>query len=288
MLKRNNLLKTLGYVGAVLLCLAPLPTHADYQQASLRYDVEKKQKLALQYDVYAGGMHALNASLTLDLDKKAYDMALEAETQGIIGSLFPWKANYSASGHTRDGVLIPNMYKSQSSWKDKIKITEMDFDPKGKVLKTTTRENDKTTTERDIDDVLSANAVDLLTGALAMMQSARNTSKCAGTFPIFDGKRRFNITLTDAGADTISKSKYSSFSGKALRCVLKVDPVAGFKEKDKNRGWMAIQNHTAERKKMPTLWFGPHPKSGQIVPVRMEISSSYGGVVAHLTSSQAK
>jgi len=256
------------------------------QNVALRYDVQEPKKLGLQYDVYAGGFKALNASLEMDLTKKAYDIGLDAKTQGFIGSMFPWNASYSTSGHSEKGVLIPTVSTSRSAWKDSVKTTEMSYSPKGELLKTTTQAGDKTTVDRDINKNLSSDAVDVLTGTLLIMQNAKNTQKCEGSFPVFDGKRRFNITLKDDGHEVLEKSKYSSFSGEALRCTLKVDPVAGFNAKDQKRGWMAVQNHTEARHKLPTIWLARIEDKGPIVPVRVEIASEYGAVVAHLSSAQ--
>ena len=287
--------KKLGQVcyglSMVLLAMlaASLPAQASFEKdpnlhdVSLRYVVDGEHKLALKYDVYAGGFKALNASLVMDLDKKAYDMKLKAETEGFIGSLFPWKASYNTSGHAEKGLLIPTVYTERSAWRDNEKITEMDYGPNGKVLKSTTQDGDKTTVDRDIDEVLSANTLDLLTGTLVMLQSAKNTNKCTGKFPVFDGKRRFNITLKDDGTEVLAPSSYSKFEGTAMRCTLTVEPVAGFQPKDQKRGWMAVQNHTEARNKLPTIWLARMKDSGQVVPVRMEIASAYGSVVAHLS-----
>jgi len=214
-------------------------------------------------------------------------MKLEAETQGLIGSLFPWKASFNTSGHTEKDTMIPTVYTTRSTWKKGVKVTEMNYAPDGKVLKTTTQSDGKTQTDRNIDDVLANNAVDLLTGALNIFQHVKKTSSCKGKFPVFDGKRRFNITLVDDGKETLPPSRYSRFSGEALRCTLKVEPVAGFNKKDQKRGWMAVQNHTEERHKLPTLWLASVKENNyQVIPVRMEIASAYGTVVAHLAQQE--
>jgi hypothetical protein len=256
------------------------------RKASLRYDVEAPEKLGLKYDVYAGGFKALNAELTMDLDPKAYDLALKAQTQGMIGSIFPWEATYATSGHAENGTPLPSLHTSRSNWKKSEKVTEMQYGPQGKLLKAVTREDNQTNVKKDFEPDLTRDAVDMLTGALQMMQNTGMTDQCAGSFPVFDGKRRFDIELTDDGKDTLSKSKYSAFRGEALRCIIRVKPVAGFKKKDKNRGWLAVQNHTEERNKPPTIWFAKLEENGPMVPVRMEIASSYGSVVAHLTGAQ--
>lgn len=240
----------------------------------------------LNYDVYAGGFKALYAKFDIKLDPNAYDVALTARTQGMIGSIFPWKGSYQTAGVTRDDALIPNQHTARSSWKEKEKLTELHYNPQGNLLKMTTQESGKTKTERDIKKELSADSVDLLTGTLLMIQSARLTDTCKGSFPVFDGKRRYNLTLYGGGMDEVRKSDYSIFSGPALKCFLRVEPVAGFVKKDEKRGWMAVQNHTLARKKPPTIWFAALQKGGPVVPVRMEINSSYGAAVAHLTAGK--
>ncbi len=275
-------------ISCLLMLVAAPPAGAGYEQASLRYEIDAPEKLGLNYDIYAGGFKALHATLEMDMDPKAYDLSLEAETQGFIGNLFPWEASYTTSGHTEEGKPIPSLHTARSAWRSKSSLTEMTYDPDGNLLKTTTQNGNKTTVNRDIKKDMAQDAVDMLTGTLLIMQNADNSEKCEGSFPVFDGKRRFNITLQDAGTDTIAKSKYSKFSGKALRCTLKVEPVAGFKEKDKKRGWLAVQSHTEERKKPPTIWFARIEKDGPVVPVRMEIASAYGAVVAHLSHEVKK
>lgn len=272
---------------AVLALFVALPAQAGYENASLRYDIEQPKKMGLQYDVYAGGFKALNAELVLDLERHAYDMELKAQTQGFIGSLFPWKADYSTSGHAEKGNLVPSLHTASSTWRDKESVTEMNYDPRGRLLKTTEQDKGKTTINRDIDPAMAKDAVDMLTGALMMLQNTRHTDQCKGSFPVFDGKRRFNITLKDEGKELLPQSRYSKFSGEALKCTVEVKPVAGFTEKDQQRGWMAVQNHTEARHKPPTLWLAKLDKKGPMVPVRMEIASEYGSVVAHLSGTVA-
>ena len=245
-----------------------------------------QKPINLRYDVYAGGFKALDAQMQLNQDDKAYDVALKAQTQGFIGSLFPWQANYTTQGKAgKDGQPVPTLSLTESTWKNSTKLTEMSYDPSGRPLKSTTKDGDATKIDRAIDQSLSADAVDMLTSTVMMMQSAKDKNTCAGTYGVFDGKRRFNIKLKDEGQDTISKSDYSSFSGTALKCTITVEPLAGFSKKDKKRGWMAVQAHTEKYKKEPAIWFGKVDGKGPFVPVRIVIASDYGTVVAHLSKS---
>lgn len=231
----------------------------------------------------------MSARLQMDLRKKSYDMKLEARTQGFIGELFPWRGSYETLGDANDKGYSPRRYTERSTWRNGVKTTQMRYDANGKVLERVVHERDGTQSNADINGVLARNTFDLLTGTLVMLESVQDHKTCAGSFPIFDGKRRFNITLRDDGKETLAPSKYSSFSGPALRCILKVEPVAGFKKKDERRGWMAVQKHTEAHHKLPTLWLAEsRPGGAQVVPVRMEIASDYGSVVAHLVDESDK
>ena len=93
--------------------------------------------LILKYDIYAGGFKVLEATLNMDMEETEYDMNLEAETQGFIGKLFPWKAKYNTSGKSKDGKLIPQSYEKSSEWRGQEKTTKMDYDEKGNVKEKT-------------------------------------------------------------------------------------------------------------------------------------------------------
>ena len=243
--------------------------------------------MSLGYDVYAGGMRALHASLAMNMTQEEYEVALDARTQGFIGKIFPWKGHYETLGTTDGDSLSPKEYKSVSIWKKKAKQTRLEYKD-GAFKAKHTLKNGKTTTQTKIKDKLTKDTVDMLTGAVQLLQKTGHENGCNGSVPVFDGKRRFNLVFKDQGKDTIRKTKYSVFHGQAIKCIVEVEPVLGFKEKDKKRGWMAVQNHTKERKKMPTIWLASLNDNGPVVPVRMEINSSYGGVVAHLARTKIK
>lgn len=262
-----------GFCLAVALSVAA-PARAD------------ETNLDLTYDVYAGGFKALHAVYRAQFDAGAYDIDLTSETQGFIGTIFPWRGIYKTAGHTAESRHVPDQHTSRSIWRKKEKMTEQTYAPDGTLLKVTTQENGKTTVKRDIDKKLSQDAVDLLTGTLMMIRQAPDSGACDRTFTVFDGRRRFAITLSGGEMDDIRKSDYSVFAGPALRCTITVKPLAGFREKDQKRGWMAVQNHTMARKKPPTIWFARLAKDGPVLPVRMEINSDYGAAVAHLSASR--
>lgn len=237
---------------------------------------------SLKYDVTAAGIKSLRASLKIDFEGTAYDIALEAEAQGFIGKLFPWKTSTRTTGHIDEkDSLIPTLHTERSTWRQNVTVTEISYDSLGKAVKMTVQDNNKTATKQDMNSALANKAVDVLTGMLTLLQNTNSTHKCAGKFPVFDGRRRFDVTLADDGTEVLAPSGNSRFAGEALRCIFKTEPIAGFEPKDLKRGWMAIQNYTEARHRPPTIWLAK--QNGQMIPVRMEITSAYGSAVASLS-----
>ncbi|MGM0421975.1 MAG: DUF3108 domain-containing protein [Pseudomonadota bacterium] len=237
----------------------------------------------LSYDVYAGGMHALRSTYAKERNTDQYDVMVTAETNGFIGRLFPWSGAYESSGIIRNSDMIPVEHVSITRWKKDKSNKKIVFD-KGEATKMIETEDGESETKTDFKPVLVRNASDMLTATLLAFQDIDQTDSCNTSIAAFDGKRKFNIRFSKSKKTHIEKSKYSVFSGPALKCTVTVEPLEGFKEKDMSKGWMAVQNHTRKRGRLPEVWFGRLHDDGELVPVRVEISSNYGGVVGHLTN----
>lgn len=245
---------------------------------ALAQDIEYK----LSYNVYAGGLKALKATYAIQNTPSTYQIDITAETQGVIGKVFPWSATYKTTGINSASGFIPEQHASTSTWKDNEKIKDIQF-TNGEVSKYSVTKEGKTHIAQNLKDDLISDAHDLLTAIASTFRSISLEEGCASSAIAFDGKRKFKVTLNDGEEKTLSSSKYSSFSGQSVKCTLTVDPIAGFREKDQKRGWMAVQNHTQDRGKLPAIWFGQLEENGPYVPVRMQIASDYGAVIAHLT-----
>ncbi len=241
--------------------------------------------MTLSYNVYAGGMRALQASLDLDMAQNDYRIGLDAKTQGLIGRLFPWEGRFTTRGSKNNMNMVPDEYYAVSVWKREERQTRMEFE-NGMMTARHRIDNGQKVTDDDFEEGMAKDALDMLTATVKLLQESDGNENCAGSVPVFDGRRRFNLHFRDAGTGIIHKNRYSIFHGAAVKCIIEVEPVMGFRDRDKRRGWMAVQNHTKERKKMPTFWLSRLTEDGPVVPVRMEISSEYGAVIAHLAAVQ--
>jgi len=247
-------------------------------------EVRNDHHYILKYDVYAGGFHALKAQYESTQTEGNYSLNIKTATNGFIGNLFPWSGAYETKGLVdKDNQFTPTSHTSTSMWQGQSKEKSLAFKD-GKIISFTDTEGKKSHTYDKLKTDLTSDAQDLLTASLTAFNGLEPEQGCKSSGIAFDGKRKFKVKLTDGETVSLRKSKYSSFAGDALKCTLQVEALAGFKDKDQKRGWMLIQNHTEEHGKKPSVWFSQLQENGPMVPVRMQIASRYGTVIAHLTS----
>lgn len=241
--------------------------------------------IVLDYDVYAGGLHALKAQLGMELGAKDYRVQVAARTNGMIGTLLPWEGQYLAEGRSNGTDLHPSTYKSISSWRGEEKKVIIEYGENGKIKSRRVKEDGEVHKAKQSEEELTLGAVDILTGTAQMLQNVGGREECTGSVNIFDGKRRFKLTFYEKGKQHLKKSKYSRFEGDAIRCTVEVEPDGG-RWSEKKRGWLAIQEHSREHGSLPEVWIARVDDGGPAIPVRMLIKSKYGAVLMHLTNGQ--
>lgn len=234
------------------------------------------------YEVYAGGLHAVQAELNVDLrDPERYDLVLDARTRGFLGKLIPWQGTFETHGWVLRDKFQPELHKSTAVWQNEPDIKEYLYGRDGsfKSLKSTD-EKVKDHIE-DVDDELTQGTIDAMTAALEVMKNIAAGGECAGESEVFDGKRRFKQVFIHQAALDLQASRYNVYSGPAVECTVEVVPVAGEWHK-KPRGWMSIQEQGRAKGTMPTVWFARLEEKGPAVPVKIRVKTDYGTLFMHL------
>src|SRR5262245_34442075 len=84
------------------------------------------------YEVYAGGLHAVQAQLDVDLRKPGrYDLVLTAHTRGFLGKLVPWQGTFETHGWDDGGKIHPEVHKSTAVWQGEPDIQEYLYNKDG-------------------------------------------------------------------------------------------------------------------------------------------------------------
>jgi hypothetical protein len=218
--------------------------------------------------------------MKLDLGRDRYSAGVEAKGGRLVDLLSRWSYKASADGRVENGVQVsPEEFRSFRSQRKRKRALNMDYDKAGNV----------TVTAEPPQSELSANAVapeyrpNTLDPVSAMVGviAAGNASGCAGTFPVFDGRRRYDVIVTSNGIDTLHESLRNMHVGEAERCTILLRPVAGFeRDRDKEDFFRYGVDRSA------TAWFAKPLAGGPPVPVRIQVDLEWITVVMNLVSAK--
>lgn len=244
-----------------------------------------KPPLFFTYAVYGGGLHVVDASLQLTEGGDRYEARVKARTQGTLGRLAPWSSLLVSEGWTGKAAWRPSVHRFTTRWRDDAKTTHLRYNPEGRIISRTVTEQGHPDDTKNADPALAKGAMDLATGILNFLRHRSMRDGCEGRFPVYDGKRRFDIIMARQQSENLTATRYNRFSGKAISCTVEIKPAGGDWGKE-NRGWFKIQEDSRARGRLPRVTVAELPGvAGWLVPVRLDVASPYGAFIMHLTGT---
>lgn len=243
-----------------------------------------KEKLqTMVYSVYAGGINAVQAKLSVDTNASSrYRMILSAKTRGFLAKLAPWRGRFETEGWKMGEGFRPQLHRSTSVWKEETEIKEYSYSQDGKFIGLKITEEGKDKSPDGLKSELTDNTTDALTATLVVMQGIKEKGECTGESEVFDGKRRFILKFRNKGVTNLRKSSYNLYSGPAIMCEVEIEPKGGAWHK-KPRGWLSIQEQGRKKGYLPKIWLASVTDGAPAVPVKVQVKTDYGSLMAHLT-----
>jgi hypothetical protein len=237
------------------------------------------EPVRLGYAIYAGGFHVLDASIVLDLGREGYTVEVNAQTQGILGTLFPWQTLARSDGKLRAGEAEPRTHRQTGKWRGQDRAVSLYYDGSGSVL-ADVRPPDDLDEREPVPPELVPGTTDPLSAVLSVAGAVALGRGCSETVPVFDGRRRYDLTFQAMGSRNLPPNRYSVFSGPAVQCQVTSKMLAGRWRKDDGLA-------SDDEKKTPFfLMLAPVVEGMPPVPVRLEGQSRFGEVIMHLTSAE--
>ena len=220
--------------------------------------------------------------ISAKLNGTRYRINADARTQGVADLIAQWRSASSTEGIIEDGHVKPTWHRQDGRWRFNERLTRLYYGRDGGVRANITPPPDDDDRE-PVPDALRTGTLDVLSAALTGVVVQQPQAYCDRSVPIFDGRRRYDLRLSVVSEDMLAPSKLSSFAGRALKCEVSIERVAGFKKPES-------AEEAAEREARPPtyLWVAHLPDAGVVVPVRLEAASKYGKAVAHLTNLRAR
>ena len=235
------------------------------------------ETIGARYEVYAGGFQAIGIQARAVVTEQTYDIAADLTTTGIID----WFLRFSQrlEGHGRLGTAItPLLYVTDGTFFGTPRGTRLDYRADGRIeatLRPAKEEGERT----PLTEEMKLGTLDLMSVFVAVNRSARETgSPCNAKVPVFDGRRRFNVVLEEDGVSAVEPSRYTVFSGPALRCKFSMERLGGFQ---------VSPRFNPQTPRISVLFLARFGEGAMWLPVRLESDSSFGNVIGHLVAVDA-
>lgn len=278
------------YLSFLFLCLALAIVPAGLVRAESGHVPHKKpaaedktlipeiQPIVTTYDVYVGGIHLLTADILFEQMARKYRAQVKGQTYGFWYKILPWNTELNAEGKIRDDQFIPAEYATHDVWGKKTKIMKMHFRKGGDV----SSEYDPPSSDKDsLTREQKDGALDPITALLQMLAHVAINKNCNVTVPVFDGKRRFDVSASDNGTEYIDEEDYGVYKGDARTCDARFKAVAGeWTEKIKSKFWK--QGANGEDREPFHVWLASLAPGMPEMAVRIETGSVWGDIVMHL------
>ena len=238
-------------------------------------EARPSQRLSLHYDVYYLMLPVLSIDVASQVDPTAYHTSVALRTAGLLAALAPWQSSAVAHGRVDGPRLRPAAYRANSTYRDRrqqIELAYEDGEVRGDV------DGVLSDGERDeVPDDLRDATVDPITAGAVVAQRLASTGSCAGTVPIFDGLRRYDLRYEDLGMTDLPPSSRDPYHGRARLCRATVHSIAGFLRSGERAG---------ERANEVVSWLAPPFPDAAPVAVRIDLRGTRGTLHVHLARAE--
>jgi hypothetical protein len=261
---RASLLARLAGAGLVAL-LAGLAPAAAANQAQL------------DYIGYIAGAPVLNlrANITVPEGARpsdgAYAITADIATMGNLAVLYPYTQSVQANGSLKAGKAQPAKYQSTIRIWNRQEAVTLTYASNGAVdiaAVPLTRQAQMAQQEGYANGTMDP--ASLVVAVSSLFASAGN---CQGQYQLFDGARRYDLTLEQGGYADLDPMQNSHYAGSATECTATPQLVAGFQQSALNAN---LYPQSAR------LWMAPAIAGFPTVPVRIFAQSAFGEVTLEL------
>ncbi|MDR3516096.1 MAG: DUF3108 domain-containing protein [Azospirillaceae bacterium] len=237
------------------------------------------------FDAYGGGLFLAHGLLQLTLgplpEGRRYDARLDASGNSIITFFTGFSYQATATGAIARPAVAPEAFWSERTLHARHDVMALRFN--GDDVEVAADPPLSPEKAARVPAESRRGSVDPLSVGIAVIAAASSATPCHGTYPIFDGRRRYDLTMTAVGPTVLAPTSRSMASGPALECSVLLHPVAGF-QTDQDPGKF-FADHVDRR---ATVWFAALRPGDPVVPVRVQVETNFGTFFVHAVSITTK
>ncbi len=232
------------------------------------------EKLQIEHSVYLGGVYMGGVQTNIEQKDRTYQIFSEAKTNKTLDWMFKWAAKAQSNGKIKDNQLTPKQHVHHSVWNDKTRGAILNYSSDGSVkAELIGKKYTNLKKYTPVDPASTKNSLDPISLILAVALKMETVGGCKGVYPVYDGRRRYDVLLDDVGEKAFKASRYSVFAGNASGCRIDIDPKGGFKRN--------AETNLPDGTEL-VIWSAAPVAEGRIVPVRMQVVTDIGTMELHL------
>jgi hypothetical protein len=253
---------------AIALCAAVLAAPWRSAAADGRY--------ALAYEILLAGLAVGEIEITATLSDGRYHLLADTRNTGVLQLLAGFTSRAESRGDSSLGVLQPRAHWVDNVWVGERRSVRNSYGEDGVVITEITPTAKADGREAVPQDRLDG-TVDPLTAGLAVSLHAGGPEPCRGRIPVFDGRRRYDLSFRPTGREAIDGPFYE---GTSIRCRVSLERIAGFSRDP----WLP----RAKTPEEADLWFARVAKDAPAMPVMFQADMGLGIVEINLVSFSAE
>ena len=234
----------------------------------------RAEPLSAAYEVYFGGFHVLNAAALWQRSPGGYRISAEAETQGMIGWLYPWRGTTESRGRVEASQVVPLQHDNHGISERGERLVSLRYHPSGDIAEAVVQPEQDWEDRHPLPADAGQGTLDPLSVVAGLSELLQDGGPCEGEFSVFDGRRRYDLIVSDVGTTQLEPTDYSIFAGEARGCAIDYTLLGGHRVE---------RNKYAATARERIVWVARPLEDAPMVPVRLQIETAYGTVMGHLT-----
>ncbi len=239
-------------------------------------------RLLAHYTITMTGITIGQIVWLVDIGDKTYSASAIGKASGVLSMLVSGEGAVATHGIVADGRLDPSYFTSDITDDDGATSLRMIF-AGGTVTETIAPEPPRRPGRLPVSEADRRGVTDPLSAVLLAEKpdgDALLRANCDRLLPIYDGRRRYNLSLFYNRVEKFTAVR--GYSGPALVCGVMLEPIAGYLAES------LLVKYIAGKRDME-LWFAPIAGTGIVAPVRVVMPTLIGTlkIQADLFESQA-
>ena len=232
------------------------------------------RNIDLLYDISWGALHLAEATSQWQMqDNKAVILG-SVKSDGIASLVSGFQSASSAEIKLHASQWHPIYLSLSRITKSKQIASSVHWSASGDILSDVQQPPPDLDKVFPILDKLKQNVIDPYSAVMRQLEYIGTYGKCAGSYAIYDGLRRFEMQFDTVGDIDLVADRPYGFDGQALHCQITVFPKGGHRIES---SW----HKKPDKDRQFSVYFGRFSVD-LVLPVRVEIEAPIGVGVARL------